>query len=109
MVKTMENKREGIACVKGSERRSRLNEVYWGCRVSCWLIVVLRINNADVKAILEQSIGGDQPREIVSEYQDVACHMDGAKCRVKNDRNQIPVAMLKRWNEETRVRGPKTG
>lgn len=74
-----------------------------------WLKALMGVGNADMKAIVEEPIRGDQPREIISEYEGVACHMDGAAWRVKKDRNQMPEAMLRRWNDETRVRGPKTG
>ena len=69
----------------------------------------LSVDNADVIAIVKQPVGGDYPGEVVPKYQDVACHTDGTKCRVKKDLNQIPEAMLRRWNDETRVLGPKTG
>ena len=62
----------------------------------CWLNVLLGISNADMKAIVEESVGCDQPCEIVSEYECVACHMDGAIWRVNKDRNQMPKAMLRR-------------
>ncbi len=39
----------------------------------------------------------------------ILCYADDAACRVNNDRAQMPVAMVKRWNDEMRVRGPKTG
>jgi hypothetical protein len=54
------------------------------------------VGNADMKTIVEESISGDQPREIIAEYEDVACHMDGAAWRVKKDRNQMPEAMPRR-------------
>ena len=54
------------------------------------------VDKADVEAIVEQPVGSDQPGEIVSQYQDVACHMEGATGRVNKDRNQMPEAMLRR-------------
>ena len=54
------------------------------------------VYQADVKAIVDQPVGGDQPGEIVSQYQNMACHMEGATGRVKKDLNQMPAAMLRR-------------
>ena len=62
----------------------------------CWLNVTRGVDKADMEAILDEPVGGDQPCEIVPEYESVASHMDGATWRVNKDRNQIPEAMLRR-------------
>ncbi len=40
---------------------------------------------------------------------EITCYADDAASRVNNDLAQMPVAMLKRWKDEMRVRGPTTG
>jgi len=64
--------------------------------MSRWWSLGWWVDNADAKAIMEKPVGRDQPGEIISEYQDMACHMDGAKRRVKKDRSQMLAAMLRR-------------
>ena len=61
-----------------------------------WLSLDWGVHQADLKAIVNQPVCGNQPGEIVSQYQDMACHMEGATGRVKKDLNQIPAAMLRR-------------
>lgn len=67
------------------------------------------VDHADAKAIMEKPVGRDQPCESIPEYEDVTCHMDGAKWRVKKDRDQMVAAMPRRCHDEILVRGPNTG
>ena len=64
--------------------------------MSRWWSMGWWVDKADAKAILEKPVGRDQPGEIIPEYQDVASHMDGAKCRVNKDLNQMVAAMPRR-------------
>lgn len=61
-----------------------------------WLSAVRGVDKADMKAIVNESVSRHQPGKIVSEYNRVACHMDGATWRVNKDRIHMPAAMLSR-------------
>lgn len=98
MVKAMENERNRMAFGwgRGVNRCCPFNRFVRSPQVIRWLSALLDVGNADMKAIVEEPVSDDQPREIISEYEGVACHMDGAAWRANKDRNQMPEAMPRR-------------